>query len=493
MEIYAATRDRENGTVPDPRRDDELAGVPGRNLGPLRRSFEIAADHGCRTVVIENRYVDADYRSEYSAFWSLRFTDPPSFARRLHFFATELGPDDVYLVDPKTCEYLGYVILRPVPHAPVGRALLRPPKALTDAQAVLTEVDDNVSFFGTSLPVRGVPFSQQDGEYVRCAHAALWTCQYIAYRRRVIGRYTTADVIGLSPTTLAPQRAMPSEGLNAWQMQTVLSELGLPPLTYRVGDLPTVLGVDEPTPPEDEDEPPGRWDTRLVSIACRYLNSRLPVLVSAGMHTFLLVGYYFDTDGESDADQASRIRFVLCDDQTGPYDVVADPLSDEEHGGPWDELMVPQPPKIFLTAEAAESFAYFTLSQPLSGPAPLSVAISTKLKSVIRLRTFLLRGREYKARLARQDRYRDVVKTLRLTPLSDYVIVVEAQDYELREEGEDHVVAEFVYDATSYDREPRALCVSYPEFTFVDPPDFAERRYANTGDKTSWRSQLYGG
>ena len=497
MEIYAETRERERGSGAelDPTAGvAELKGLSHRVIRPLERAFEVAADLGCRTVVIENRYVDADYSSEYSAFWSQRFTDPPSFARRLHFFATEISADEIHCVDPETCEYLGYVILRPVPHAPVGRALLRPPPALIAAKAVLTEVDDNVSFFGTSLPVRGVPFSQQDGEYVRCAHAALWTCQYIIYRQRLIGRYTTADVIELSPTTLDLQRALPSKGMNVPQMQTVLSEMGLPPLTYLVGDLPTVLGIEDPAPPPSPQNgdmlPAGRWDSRFVTIACRYLNSRLPVIVSAGTHTFLLVGYYFDSDGQSDADQPKRIRFVVCDDQTGPYDLVVDPLSDDDHGGPWDVLMVPQPPKVFLTAEAAETSAYYMLSQPVPGPAPLSKAISDKLGAGVRLRTFLMRGREYKSRLSAQDRFADVVRTLRLTPLSHYVIVVEAHDYGLRTESDRYVVAEFVYDATSYDLEPRALCVSYPEFTYVDPPDYADRRYANTGDQTAWRSQL---
>lgn len=495
MEIYAETRDRDSELDVDPAtRVAELRSLSHRVLRPLERAFAVAADLGCRTVVIENRYVDADYSSEYSAFWSLRFTDPPSFARRLHFFGSDISAKDVHCVDPETCDYLGYVILRPVPHAPVGRALLRPPPALINANAVLTEVDDNVSFFGASLAVSGVPFSQQDGEYVRCAHAALWTCQYIVYRQRVIGRYTTADVIALSPTTLDLQRAMPSKGMNVPQMQTVLSEMGLPPLTYLVGDLPTVLGIRNPKPPKHqkgEAPPPGRWDTRLVTIACRYLNSRLPVIVSAGVHTFLLVGYYFESDGESDADQAKRIRFVVCDDQTGPYDVVVDPLCDDDHGGPWDVLMVPQPPKVFLTAEAAETCAYYMMSRPVTGPAPLSQAIRARLGSGVRLRTFLLRGREYKARLSEQGRFHDVLRTLRLTPLSQYVIVVEAHDYELRAEGSPYVIAEFVFDATSYDLEPRALCVSYPEFTYVNPPDYAERRYANTGDHTAWRSQIY--
>ena len=56
---------------------------------PLRRVFDVARAHRCRTVVEENRYVDPDWRSEYAAFWAERFADTPAFARRLHFFRVE--------------------------------------------------------------------------------------------------------------------------------------------------------------------------------------------------------------------------------------------------------------------------------------------------------------------------------------------------------------------------------------------------------------------
>ena len=50
----------------------------GRARRPVRRraAFEavlrIPAQR-CKTVVVENRYIDADFRSDYSAFWSKRF------------------------------------------------------------------------------------------------------------------------------------------------------------------------------------------------------------------------------------------------------------------------------------------------------------------------------------------------------------------------------------------------------------------------------------
>src|SRR4051812_20022210 len=59
-------------------------GVDHDGLGPLARVLGLMQTAGCRTVVVEERYIDPDYRSEYSAFWSRRFESTPDSARRLH-------------------------------------------------------------------------------------------------------------------------------------------------------------------------------------------------------------------------------------------------------------------------------------------------------------------------------------------------------------------------------------------------------------------------
>jgi hypothetical protein len=57
---------------------------------PLGRCLEVARANGASTVVVETRYVDLDYRSEYSAFYAGTFQSAPDTAQRLHFFRTEM-------------------------------------------------------------------------------------------------------------------------------------------------------------------------------------------------------------------------------------------------------------------------------------------------------------------------------------------------------------------------------------------------------------------
>ena len=50
--------------------DRLLARYSGRNDTALRRCLDVARLGGATTCVVETRYVDLDYRSEYSAFYS---------------------------------------------------------------------------------------------------------------------------------------------------------------------------------------------------------------------------------------------------------------------------------------------------------------------------------------------------------------------------------------------------------------------------------------
>lgn len=451
----------------------------GNRPGPLGRVFDVVRDGGCSTVVVENRYVDADYRSDYSAFWSGRFEPGTGFTRRMHFFRRELADDEVHVL-PADHGYLGYVIVRPVPYGPVGRAVVAPPPQLLERGATLALVDDEVSFFGNDLKIRGAPFCQQDREFLRCAHAAAWVIAYGAYRRRQVGRFHTADMVALSPNQLSIDRPLPSGGLNYHQLQAIFGGMGLPALMYLIGDLPSVLGVPDPEPQEGME--PGEWDTRLFSVISRYVNSGFPVLVGTQGHAFVVVGW-FREDG--------LMRFVANDDELGPYDVIELPMDDPLRG-PWEALMVPLPPRVFLTAESAESDAFETLyglglADDL--PQPWTELGKRVAANEISRRVMLVRGRDYKAKLIDQARGDAVVRALRLARMSHWVWVVEAQDRAAREAGDPCVQAEFVYDSTSYDRAPKRLAVSYPGMTVTVPPEDGKSAIVE-GAPNPWHSQF---
>src|SRR5688572_30563688 len=78
-----------------PETDEQWEEALERYLGslndvPLQRCVEVARSLGARTLVIETRYLDIDYRSEFSAYYSRQFADIPDSAHRLHFFRKKL-------------------------------------------------------------------------------------------------------------------------------------------------------------------------------------------------------------------------------------------------------------------------------------------------------------------------------------------------------------------------------------------------------------------
>ncbi|HEX8753777.1 MAG TPA: hypothetical protein VF731_10215 [Solirubrobacterales bacterium] len=453
-----------------PRSDAEwldISAAYGAGPGsPLARVLGVAREGGCRTVVVENRYIDVDYRSEYSAFWSLKFDARSPFCHRLHFFTAELDDDALFRL-PKAPGYLGYSVVRPVEYGRVGRTVLAPPPHL--GSATLTEVNDAVTLFGNLLKVRGVPFCEQDSEFLRCAQAAAWICHYTAARHGQVGRRSTAQIVELSPTMLSPERALPSQGMTLNQLQAVFGSLNQPAMFYGLSNMPRVPGVPDSSPPaEHPNAPPGLWDKRMLSVICRYLNSGFPVLIGAQDHAFVLVGWFRDEDG--------RTVFVACDDQVGPYEVIADPFA--HYKAPWDSIMIPLPPRVFLSGESAEGKAHSVFRSVFEQTEELGDMAERLMAEEIVLRTVLLEGAELKRRVETLTSSEEVLRLIRYARLPHWVWVVEAHDKSLCATGP-CVVATAIFDGTSYDRSPPVDILSVPGLVAVYPPD---QGAVSTGD-----------
>ncbi len=230
--------------------------------------------------------------------------------------------------------------------------------------------------------------------------------------------------------------------------------------------MPRVAGVDDPEPVLDDSGvplPPGRWDTRIFSVVCRYLNSGYPVFIATEDHAFVLVGWF--REGE-------WIRFIANDDQRGPYQVIQSPFQDER--GIWQAIMVPLPPRVFLSGESAESSAHHTLralgSAAEASPEWASLAASVADKTTS-LRTTPRNSSEYKAELDARGLPEEVIQLVRLARLPHYVWVVEAHDRTARSDGRPCVIAECVLDSTSNDYEPRLDALLMPGLTICYPPD----------------------
>lgn len=435
---------------------------------PLERCLEVARASGARTAVVETRYLDLDYRSEYSSFFSKTFAEIPDSANRLHFFNAQVSAEQLTRLSMQAVNgYIGYVTIRPSPLGRVGRTMLSPPPDFVGA--VHTAVRDRVSFFGQELEVSGVPFAQQDTQFGRCAHVAAWICHYTAVLRGDVARRPMAEFSLLADASVAEGRPLPSQGLTGLQLSNLMREFGLPPIVYRMGSLPE-SGQEPPLPPHAPGADPGTWDTRAVAVLCRFLNSGFPMLIGTHEHAFVIVGYQRVV-----AKASNWIRFVRHDDQRGPYLAVDDVLNDVDPGtgdsySPWQLLLAPVPEKLWLMPEAAERVGreYLLRYDQLEGNGDFVARVKA---GDLTFRTVAVTAARYKQVVDARGLDAASVRELRLARLSRLVWVVEAVDRPLRGAGKPCVLGEVVFDATSSDHNPNVLAIRVPGALLIHQTD----------------------
>jgi hypothetical protein len=390
--------------------------------------------------VVEYRYIDQDYRSEHQAFYAGTFRRYPSVAERLLFFRGRPPAGFTDATQPPNfgdLELLGYSVMRPLITCPVGRTVLKP---LADLEPYIScKTKDDVHLFGQTIPVEGAPFLSQDTQLGTCGHVTAWITSYYHHRRFASPRHLPKDIAAFVPPETGMSRPMPSSGLTITQLLETFRRMGLPAIGYRLLD---------PLPAGES----------LFTIACRYLNSGMPVTVLAGTHAFVLVGYKRVRCGTND----ERIRFIRQDDEVGPYELVNDPygepLSDYR---PWRYLIVPLPPRVYVPGEDAEQWGARRLRRLLSSRnSPLVQRWDARELST---RSVLMESVVFKKRQlerAASDRVRAVYTHM---ALPHWIWLVELTDRTARNRGEPCVLAEAVIDTTNPSRDRQVIAWRVPD------------------------------
>jgi hypothetical protein len=405
--------------------------------------LKTVGQQGPSRALLEGDYIDADYRDEFAHFYAQTYRPLPDRCERLHFF------DDA----PERTRYLGYTVLRPVVGRPVCRTMLAPPPEIAPDVSCLAR--SSATPYGYPLSIKAFPFMSQDYQYGTCSHAAIWMIAlyfHLQFRRP---RYFLSDLAGSASTHQDLLPALPSGGLTPRQIIAILHDLKMPPVVYR---------VDRKLPPRETVE----------TIACRYLNSRLPViLLSEGNdegHARVLIGYGRSENG---------LHFVHHDDQKGPYLTAPSPLStppgdaasaDQADAtgsartdrSDWQALVVPLPGRIYLSGEAAEYTARLIFEEKSSESESLRDYAERLETGELRLRSHVIQVAEYRRALRRRGVPRDVFTWHVNMSSSHWLWVVELQDRALAAKGRRCVLGEVAIDATSDDQWPNPLFANLP-------------------------------
>ena len=230
----------------------------------------------CKTVIIEDSYLDNEFSSCYGRFYFHLFKNISKTCKRLHFFTEPIYQSDLPDLEGKE-SYLGYVVLRPISAMPIGRTVLSPIVESKHKEFVLTQGDNKVNLSGSTLSVSGMPFIQQDGRVAACASAALWMAtNYLS------PKYNLANKSSIEITELATgydftqSRSIPGRGLTIPQMLNSLSTMGYSPQLY-----------DHPWPRE----------AKQTIYSC--VESKIPALLALsfkeGHHALVAIGHTFSS------------------------------------------------------------------------------------------------------------------------------------------------------------------------------------------------------
>lgn len=220
-----------------------------------------------KTVVLEPQYTDRDYLEDYSEYYVRCLDKYASRCARLHFFGVGFDVEglrkavtgqDASLQTSIVDQYLGFIVIKPLPRTFIGRTCLRVyPEHDGRKYPVIREYEAHL--LGMNLKVRSLAFQEQDTIAAACATSALWSAFQgtgMLFHHEIpspvsITKAATQTVPHLS-------RSLPSKGLSAIQMAAAVKAVGLEP------------------------EVAGAGGTQLLkATAYAYLRARLPILMIA--------------------------------------------------------------------------------------------------------------------------------------------------------------------------------------------------------------------
>lgn len=356
------------------------------STGQWRATLDYAASAGACSILVQEAVRDPDFIEEYEAFYSKQHKNVSNLCRRLHFFATAAPAnaptqdiaDILAFIDCAGCdEYIGFITLRPLRHAPIGASIL---KQL--AHVPVTCKDDfPVHIAGREFIVSGAPFLQQDNAVGACAQASIWVALRTLRKRFGNSAFSPAELTVAATKHLTYNRVFPGrDGLTSHQMLEAIRSAGHDPL---------IIDINDPSRPADETA------AFAASKAVPYLDSGLPVIFGLdnhnGGHAVVAIGFKASAVG-TDCPEV----LIIHNDNSGCYlELPLIPNTPDDYAmSQTIAIIVPLPDAINMSAAEARTLAVAGIrfvTSMLKGLPPIKTLLSEGKISPIQfcLRVFL--------------------------------------------------------------------------------------------------------
>lgn len=275
----------------------------------------------CKTIVVEEEYIDRDYLGDYVKYYSRCFLDYPRKCKRLHFFTFQF--DQEAFGDYLRCRnasdrkglkklqktYLGFIVVKPLPITKIGRTCLAVFRDARNPRKYTAIRNYEVNLFGVELSVNSLAFQEQDNEVAACATTAVWVASQKTAKLFGSELLSPADITVSSINSDHQGRVFPSDGLQAYQMCQAFRKVGL-----EVEVLAT-KGIDQ---------------NELKSFIYAYLHYGIPVTIGfyipkvRGSHAVTIAGfnmrkYRMPIKDEAEFIADSLTKVYVHDDGLGPF------------------------------------------------------------------------------------------------------------------------------------------------------------------------------
>lgn len=441
----------------------------GQPLKPFQHVVQHLRKIGAQTLLVQDSVRDPDFLAEHEAFYNKQHRVISRLCSRLHAFSAAVptppqgeshGSRDVLdfldnLPNPAS-QYLGFVTIRPLRHAPIGASILLP----DHPEDVTCHEGFPVHIAGRDFLVCGTPYLQQDNAVGACAQASIWMSLRTQMKRVGNMAYNPADLTRAATRYMALDRVFPGrQGLIIEQMLEAVRSSGHDPLTLTC----------DPTPPLRTPSA-----VQVIEQAMPYVESGLPVIATlfppGGGHAVVCIGRQLAAAPVFDSTRVMTplgIRYrvasdwvealVIHNDNTGPYLPIktGDPATNNyclEHA---KNLIVPLPDGVHITAKEAELAALKALAYTCVIHSQYDTSKQARLtpENDIVLRTILVRRHAFRRwALADQEldqALKDWYRTIELPRLVWVVELHDAQLFDPRNPNTCSRIGEIVLDASA--------------------------------------------
>ncbi len=145
----------------------------------LKDYFSGAIDSQPVQLVIESDYINKDYLSDYSNYYSTCFVPYGKICKRVHFFSSAFTIEQLTAAilsgngEAIWNSYLGFIVVKPIPVTIIGFTLFKTyPEG--DRHFFGTR-DYKIHFFGKEFVLKSLAFQEQDSVLSACATSAIWS------------------------------------------------------------------------------------------------------------------------------------------------------------------------------------------------------------------------------------------------------------------------------------------------------------------------------